>query len=150
MQLEEAAAESQSTNAPANQIMLDPERLRRFLVGFLLAAAFFLVEAGVAEIALARNAACVDSLARFRLAPNPEQYCMSELGRQVAASVSRAAFDGETPQVLVWGLLAIGYGLLGGAFGQLSPRRALAGYLIVHLLLLIGFTSVGYLSQFIV
>lgn len=130
-------------------IRLDSERVHRFLVGFLIAAAAFFVEAGVAEIALARNSECVRSLSGLRLAPNPDEACMSELGRYVAQSVSRAGFGADTPQALVWLLLAAGYGLLGGAFSQLRLQIAVAGYLIVHALLLAGFTSIAFLSQFI-
>lgn len=130
-------------------IRLDSGQLHRFLVGFLIAAAVFFVEAGVAEIALARNAQCVRSLSRVRLAPNADEACMSELGRYVAQSVSRAAFGADTPQALVWLLLAAGYGLLGGAFSQLRLQLAVVGYLIVHVLLLAGFTSIAFLSQFI-
>lgn len=151
-QLEQEArvVEPAEATSEGSLFRLDGDRLHRFLVGFLIAAAFFFVEAGVAEIALARNAECVRSLARMRLAPNPGEACMSELERYLAGSVSRATFDADAPQLVVWTVLASGYGLIGGAFSQLRLRRAIAGYLILHVLLLAGFTSIGFLSQFIV
>lgn len=161
MEIERRHLENTDTNAPAvsaalpgesrpTPFRLDSDQLQRFLIGFLLAAAFFFVEAGVAEILLARNASCLESLARLRLAPDPNELCMSEFGFHLAGSVSRAMFDAEAPRLLVWPLLGVAYGLIGGALAQLSLRRAVVAYLMLHLLLLAGFTSFGYLAQFIV
>lgn len=128
----------------------DLDRVHRFLVGFLLAAALTLVEAGVAEILLARNAACVDSLVQFRLSPDPFAYCMSEFSYHLAGSASHAFAKADAPALLVFPLLAAVYGLIGGGLAQLDLRRAVFGYLAAHILLLIVFTVVRYLSQFIV
>ncbi|HLF36490.1 MAG TPA: hypothetical protein VI520_01000, partial [Anaerolineales bacterium] len=75
-----------------------PDSLRVFAIGFLLAAGFFLIEAGAAEVMLARRADCVEQLGRMRLAPNPEQACMSEFQYFLTRAVSRGVFVSTDPE----------------------------------------------------
>ena len=129
------------------------DRVQLFLIGFLVAIAFFLVEAGIAEVLLSRNESCMEALSSFRLSPDPNQVCMSEFGFHLVRALSMgpaSTFSPEASNLLIWSLLAVVYGLVGGGFAQLSPRNAIVGYAILHLILLMIFTSTGYISQFIV
>ena len=136
-----------------NGVWLAREPLRVFAIGFLLAAAFFLIEAGAAEIVLARRSDCVEQLGRMRLAPNPEQACMSEFQFFLARAVSRGVFvsaDPEPSGAIAWPLMAGLYGLMGGALARMKPTRGIGVYLGVHLALLMVLMSLDFLSQFIV
>ena len=129
------------------------EPLRVFAIGFLLAAAFFLIEAGTAEIVLARRSDCVEQLGRMRLPPNPEQACMSEFQFFLTRAVSRGVFapaDPEPSGAVAWPLMAGLYGLMGGALARMKPTRGIGVYLGVHLALLMVLMSLDFLSQFIV
>ena len=136
-----------TVNGPAaNQLQL-------FAIGFLLAAAFFLVEAGAAEILLARRSDCIEQLSRLRLAPSPEQACMSEFQYFLARAVSRGVFASADPEpsgAIAWPLMAGLYGLMGGALARMRPTRGIGVYLGVHLALLMVLMSLDFLSQFIV
>ena len=127
--------------------------MRLFLIGFLFASAFFFIEAGSAEIMQARRDACVDGLASFRLAPDPNQACMSEFQFFLTKALSRglfAAMDPEPPGMLAWPVMSALYGLLGGAVAQMRPPHAIGVFLGAHLMLLMVLMSVDFLSQFIV
>jgi hypothetical protein len=147
----------QRTGDPVGKVVsgvsIASEPLRVFAIGFLLAAAFFLVEAGAAEIVLARRSDCVEQLGRMRLAPNPEQACMSEFQFFLARAVSRGVFvsaDPEPSGAIAWPLMAGLYGLMGGALARMKPTRGIGVYLGVHLALLMVLMSLDFLSRFIV
>jgi len=132
---------------------LSDDRVQRFLIGFLFAMAFFLIEAGVAEVLLARNEVCLETLAEYRLAPDPGEVCMSEFEFFLARGLSQGAIGTLSPSTsafIIWPIMAVLYGLIGGGFAQLSLRAAIAGFLIVQIILLMAFMSVDYISQFIV
>ncbi len=132
---------------------LSDDRSQRFLIGFLFAMAFFLIEAGLAEVLLARNEVCLETLSEFRLAPDPSEVCMSEFEFFLARGLSRGAIGTLSPSTsafIVWPVIAVFYGLIGGGFAQLSLRAAIGGFLIVQVILLMAFISVDYISQFIV
>ncbi len=140
-------ANSVTLNGPAGK------QLQLFAIGFLLAAAFFLVEAGAAEILLARRSDCVEQLSRLRLAPNPDQACMSEFQYFLARAVSRGVFASADPEpsgAIAWPLMAGLYGLMGGTLARMRPARGIGVYLGVHLALLMVLMSLDFLSQFIV
>jgi len=137
----------------SSRAFLSHERSQRFLIGFLFAVAFFLIEAGAAEVLLARNEVCLESLSDFRLSPDPNEACMSEFEFFLARGLSRGAFgtlSPETSTFVAWPILAVFYGLVGGGFAQLPLRAAIGGFLIVHLILLMAFMAVDYMSQFII
>ena len=151
------AIEQMRSSAPAaEKVRLSAtaaDQLRLFAIGFLLAASFFLIEAGAAEVMLARRADCVEHLGRMRLAPNPEQACMSEFQYFLARAVSRGVFVSTNPELsgaIAWPLMAGLYGLIGGALARLRPTRGVGVYLGVHLALLMVLMSLDFLSQFIV
>jgi len=129
------------------------DSLQRALIGFLLAAALFLVEAGWGEIFLATNQSCVATLRGIRLAPDPSEACGSEFQLHLAASFSTGLvglFRPEAPSAVAWIVMGLLYGLAGAGFAQLKPRHAVAGYLIAHSVLVMGMVAANYLSQFIV
>lgn len=130
--------------------VINRSRIERFLIGFLFALAFYLIEAGLAEILLARNAACLESLNQYRLAPNPFEVCMSELGLFATHSVSRGFFGPDAPGIIAWPVMGLLYALAGGGLAQLSLRQAVAAFLILQTIIVAIFTAIGYLSQFIV
>lgn len=129
---------------------INRSRIERFMIGFLFALSFYLIEAGLAEVLLARNAACIESLTQYRLAPNPFEVCMSELGLFATHSVSRGFFGPDAPGIIAWPVMGMLYALAGGGLAQLSLRRAIAAFLVLQTIVVAIFTAVGYLSQFIV
>ena len=129
------------------------DSLQRALIGFLLAAALFLVEAGWGEIFLATNQSCVATLRGIRLAPDPSEACGSEFQIHLAASFSTGLvglFRAEAPSAVAWIAMGMLYGLAGAGFAQLKPRQAVVGYLVSHAVLVMGLVAANYLSQFIV
>lgn len=135
------------------RLVLLGDRAQRFLIGFLFGAAFFLIGAGLAEVFLARNETCLDTLSDFRLAPDPNEVCMSEFSFFLARRMSRGPFgtlNSSTSQFIAWPAMAVLFGLIGGGFAQLSWRAGIAGFLIVFVILLMAFMSVDFMSQFIV
>ena len=146
---------SPSAHSQISDLLNGPsaDRLWLFLIGFLIASAFFLVEAGAAEIMQARRAACLEGLANFRLAPDPNEACMSEFQYFLTNAMSRGLFTVVGPDpapMLAWPVMAVLYGLLGGAVAQMRPTHAVGVYLGAHLMLLMVLMSVDFLSQFIV
>ena len=137
----------------STRLFLSGDRAQRFIIGFLFGMSFFLVVAGVAQVLLARNEVCLESLSGFRLAPNPNEACMSEFGFFLARGLSRGAIGILSPSAspfIGWLVMAVIFGLIGGAFAQLSLRVAIAGFLVVFLLLLMVFMAIDYMSQFII
>ncbi len=135
------------------RLFLQGDRAQRFIIGFLFGMSFILIVAGVAEVLLARNEVCLESLSGFRLAPDPNEVCMSEFSFFLTRGLSRGAIGTlnlSSSPFIAWSVMAVLYGLLGGGLAQLSPRVAIAGFLIVFLLLLMVFMSVDYMSQFII
>jgi hypothetical protein len=129
------------------------EMQQRALIGFLLATALFLVEAGWGEIFLATNQSCVATLRGIRLAPDPSEACGSEFQLHLAVSFSTGLiglFRPEAPSAVAWIVMGMLYGLAGAGFAQLKPQHAVAGYLVAHAVLVMGLVAANYLSQFIV
>ena len=135
------------------RLFFSDDRPQRFVIGFLFGMAFFFVTAGLAEVLLARNEACIQALADFRLAPDPNEVCMSEFEFFLARGMSRGMIgilSPETSVFIAWPAMAILFGLLGGGLAQLPLRVAIVGFVIVYVLLLMAFMSVDFMSQFIV
>jgi hypothetical protein len=127
--------------------------LQRALIGFLLAGALFLVEAGYGEITLANNLTCIEGLRGIRLAPDPTEACVSELRLYLAESLSTGIVGiprAEPPRAVAWTIMALFYGLAGAGFAQLKPPLAVIGFLVAHAALLMCLVAVNYISQFIV
>lgn len=123
------------------------------MIGFLLAAALFLVEAGWGEITLARSEACAQSLRGLRMAPDPREACASEFTLYLSESLSTGlvgVFAPEAPRAVAWLAMLLLYGLAGAGLAQLRLRPALIGYLVGHVVLVMLLVGANYLSQFIV
>jgi hypothetical protein len=129
------------------------DSLQRALIGFLLAAALFLVEAGFGEITLANNLTCIERLRGIRLPPASSEACVSEFELYLAESFSSGILGvlrAEPPRALAWIVMALLYGLAGAGFAQLQLRQAVIGFFIAHAVLVMILVAVNYLSQFIV
>jgi hypothetical protein len=148
-----AAPPGEAQPGLASRPAIGGDSLQRALIGFLLAAALALVEAGYGEIVLADNQACLQRLRGIRLAPPPTVACASEFTLNLAESLSGGVLgvlSEGAPRAVGWILSAALYGLAGAGFAQLKPRQAAIGFLIVHAALVMVFVAVNYLSQFIV
>ncbi len=111
------------------------------------------MEAGLAEIWLARNAECLEELRAMRIPPPTATVCFSEFELYLSQAASRGivgVFRPEASNAIAWLVMGLLYGTLGATIAQFSPRYAIPGYFGVHLILLMGFTATGYLAQFIV
>jgi hypothetical protein len=90
----------------------------RLAVAMLLAAALFLIEAGVAEIMLASEATCREGLTYQRLAPLPEDTCLPDWQSYMLRAVSRGVVGllfPNAPALLATLTMAVIYILIGGA-----------------------------------
>ena len=130
-----------------------PNHLQRALVGFLLAAALFFMEAGWAEISMAQNEECLEGLRALRMPPSATSVCASEFQLYLSQAASKGivgVFRPDASNAVAWMVMALLYGALGAAFAQLSPRYAIPGFVATHLMLLMVLMATGYLAQFIV
>jgi len=125
---------------------------QRFLVGALFAAAFFLVEAGIAEILLSSNAQCEAMVSNMRLRFGLEDVCTPEWVVYMLGAISRGIvgllFPGS-PALLAWLSMGGMYAIAGGGCAQLSPRWGVSIYLAGHIALVALLAGLGYISQFI-
>lgn len=125
---------------------------QRFLVGALFAVAFFLVEAGIAEILLANNARCEAMVSGMRLRFGLEDVCTPDWVVYMLDALSRGIvglFFPGAPAFLAWLTMGGFYAMAGGGCGQLSPRWGVAVYLAGHISLISLLAGLGYISQFI-
>ena len=122
------------------------------MVGALFAAAFFLVEAGIAEILLANNAQCEAMVSGMRLRFGLQDVCTPDWVVYMLGSLSRGIvgllFPGA-PAFLAWLTMGGIYAMVGGGCGQLSLRWGVFIYLGGHIALVSILAGLGYLSQFI-
>jgi hypothetical protein len=124
----------------------------RFLMGFLFALSLFLVELGVSQILLSKEARCRDITESGRLGPNPHEECLSEGVHYFLLAVSRGPFasvHSNVPPSLAWTFTGVVYGILGGIIISLTRRFAVGIYLGIHALGLIILTLIAYLSNYI-
>ena len=122
------------------------------MVGALFAAAFFLVEAGIAEILLANNAQCEAMVSNLRLRFGLQDICKPEWAVYMLGALSRGIVGlvfPSAPALLAWLTMGVIYAMVGGGCGQLSPRWGVAIYLGGHIALVSILAGLGYLSQFI-
>lgn len=138
---------SSETSYTANTL-----RALRFSMGFLFAIGLILVEIGIAQIYLDKDARCREALPSGRILLDPFSECTSEVGIYFLRALSRGPFAAErseVPDVLAWVILASAYGLLAGFLAQFPRRTALVGFGVLHLLALGSFTVIAYASTFI-
>ena len=125
---------------------------QRFLVGALLAAAFFLIEAGVAEISLGREAQCQAMVKSLRIGFGSQDVCMPEWVVFMLRAVSRGVVGllwPKAPSIFAWLSMGGLYAVLGGGCGQVSPKWGILIYFAGHIMLVAILSGLGYLSQFV-
>ena len=128
-------------------------RAMRFLMGFLIAAGLILVEIGIAEILLERDAECRASIQSARLVVDPYTHCTPEAGMYFLTALSRGPFaaeNSEVPQILVWIVMGTSYGAIAGFLAQFPRRTSILVFAGFHVLALFSFTVIAFTSTFIV
>ena len=126
--------------------------LMRFLVGFLLALALFLIELGVSQIMLNGDARCRQVVQSGRLLTNQDEECLSEGIYYFLVALSRGPFASAHSKVqpfIAWSLTGIMYGILGGILAIFKRKFAVGIFLGIHALALITLTFIAYLSNYI-
>ena len=125
----------------------------RLLLGAVFALALFSFEAGLAYIALGRDAVCRESLALARVAPADGSGCMSEL----AVAATNALAHGpagvllqEKMTLASWALSILVYAILGGACAQMRPGQAVLTYLGIHAFVLLVVSFIAFIGPHIV
>jgi hypothetical protein len=125
----------------------------RLAVAMLLAAALFLIEAGVAEIILANDATCREGLSYQRIAREPEDACLPEWQGYMLRAVSRGVVGlllPNAPAMLATLTMAAIYVLLGGACSQLTASSGVAVFAASQVALTALLAGLMYVSQYIV
>jgi hypothetical protein len=128
-------------------------RTKIFVVGALLAGAFFLMEAGVAEIMIAVDQECRASISTLRLAPDAFEVCASEWQWYLVRAASRGipwVINREGVPIIGWLTMCFVYSLLGGVCAQIFRRRAVIAFLIIQVGMIAALMGLGYFRQFIV
>jgi hypothetical protein len=127
-------------------------RTKVFVLGALLAAAFFLMEAGIAEIMIATDQECRGSIASVRLAPDPFQVCASEWQWYLVRALSRGVvwvFNQDSAPFIGWITMGLIYSFVGGASAQTFRSRGFVAFLIVQIGMVAALMGLGYFRQFI-
>ncbi len=134
-----------------SELKLDQTQ-KTFLIGALLAMAFFFIAAGIAEIAIAMDQECRDSAAAVRLSPDPFTVCLPEWKHYGLRAVSRGvvwAFNPEAAPILGWLVMSLIYAVLGGISAQVFGRRGIIAFLGMFLALIALFAGLGFMKTFI-
>ncbi len=134
-----------------SQLKLDQTQ-KTFLIGALLAMAFFFIAAGIVEMAIAIDQECRDSVASVRLAPDPFTVCLPEWKYYGLRAMSRGvvwAFNPESAPILGWIVMSLIYAVLGGISAQVFGRRGIIAFLGMFLALAALFAGLGFMKTFI-
>lgn len=127
--------------------------VERFVVGALLAAALFSLEAGLGQIALSRDAECREAELRLRLRlPGTPSRCLPELGLAATRSLGYGpggALLPDQPPFLAWAMGAGVYAILGAVCAQLTLGWAVGTFLTVHAFLLGAQAFFSYISIYV-
>lgn len=122
------------------------------LFGAFLGAAFYLVQAGVMEILLARDAACLASSGQLRIGMLTDDVCLPEWQRlaMTGAAAGIAGIFLRGIRWLGWMVSAGLYALLGAGASTLRPRLRgvvfLGGYVFMTAIAAV----LAYIAQFVV
>lgn len=125
---------------------------RRVLLGSLVAASFFLVEAGIIEIILGIDQNCRQSVGSIRLAPDPYSVCMPEWQWLFMHAASRGFvwLFNSTSSPLLGGLtMGVIYALTGAVSASIFKGRGWIVYVAIHLVLISSIAGLSYLSRYI-
>ncbi len=142
---------SAEQNQGKRSLKLD-KRTKIFIVGALLAAALFLIEAGIAEILIAMDQECRLSIASIRLGPDPYDACASEWQWYLMRAMSRGipwVLNLESAPLVGWVVMGLVYSLLGGTVAQLFRKQGIIVFLIAQTGLVAALMGLGYFRQFI-
>ncbi len=134
-----------------SQLKLDQTQ-KTFLIGALLAMAFFFIAAGIAEIAIAMDQECRDLVASVRLSPEPFTVCLPEWKYYGLRAVSRGvvwAFNPEAAPIFGWLVMSLIYAVLGGISAQVFGRRGIIAFLGIFLALIALLAGIGFMKTFI-
>jgi hypothetical protein len=134
-----------------SQLKLDQTQ-KTFLIGALLAVAFFFIAAGIVEIAIGMDQECRDSVAAVRLSPDPFTVCLPEWKHYGLRAVSRGvvwAFNPEASPIFGWLVMSLIYAVLGGISAQVFGRRGIIAFLGMFLALIALFAGIGFMKTFI-
>ncbi len=133
------------------QLKLDQTQ-KTFLIGALLAMAFFFIVAGIVEMAIAIDQGCRDSVASVRLAPDPFTVCLPEWKYYGLRAMSRGvvwAFNPESAPVFGWLAMSLIYAVLGGISAQVFGHRGIIAFIGMFLALVALFAGLGFMKTFI-
>jgi hypothetical protein len=125
----------------------------RFLVSALLALAIFFIEAGSAEVILARNAQCEALADNTRMGFRVQNMCLPEWLVQMFEAASHGVmgiFRPEASPFTAWLFMGGLYALVGGICGQLSIRWGIVIFLALNVAVISLLAGLDYMSQFIV
>lgn len=125
---------------------------RRAVVGALLAASFFLIEAGIIEIMLGLDLECRRSIGSLRLAPDPFTKCMPEWQWLFMHATSRGfiwLFNPSSPILLAGVLMGVVYALIGGVCASMFRWKGVLAYIAVHLGIASIVAGLSYLGRYI-
>lgn len=128
-------------------------RLMRFLMGFLIVLGLILVEIGIADIYLDKDTKCREAIPSGRIIVDPHTICTSEVGIYFLNALSRGPFAAErseVPDILAWVVMGLSYGIVAGFLAQFPQRTAIVVFIVIHIVALISFTVIAYVSTFIV
>lgn len=123
----------------------------RLVVGALLGAALFLLEAGIGQIALGRDAVCRESAAAVRLG-SPETMCLPEVGLAAARSLAHGPGGWLFPESLpavAWVTSAALYAALGSVCALLTPGRAIGTFFSINAVVVGAVAFFTYISRYI-
>jgi hypothetical protein len=125
---------------------------RRAIAGALLAASFFLVEAGVVEIILGLDLECRRSVGSLRLAPDPFSACMPEWQWRFMNAASRGFIWLFNPNAsaLLSGLgMGAFYSVVGALCAFMFRVRGIGAFLAIHLAIMAVVAGFSFLGQYI-
>jgi hypothetical protein len=125
---------------------------RRALVGALVAASFFLIEAGVIEILLGLDQECRGTVGNLRLAPDPFSVCMPEWEWMLLHSASRGLpwmFNPSFPILIAVIAMGVVYSIVGAFSATTFKSKGIFVYLGVHAFLVAAIAGLSYLGKYI-
>lgn len=129
------------------------KELKQFLLGAILGASFFLVLAGVVEIAISREEQCHSENQRVRLAANNYDVCLPQWESYFLHSTSRGivwTLNHDAPAPIGWVVMLAFYSFLGGFCAQMSRGWGIITFFAVGLSAVAVFAGMGYFLEFIV
>ena len=125
---------------------------KTILVGALIAVAFFLIVAGITEIAITMDQDCRDSVLSVRLSPDPFTVCLPEWKYFGLRAVSRGfvwLFNPEAAPVFGWMVMGLIYALLGGIFARTFGRQGILAFIGSMLAIIAIIAGLGFMKKFI-